>query len=332
MRKGILINVIVSLAAVAAVLFTAEIIMRFAWEMGGWVKRPIYRRSPNAYLRYELVPGSKAGHISINSDGLRGPEHTVKAAENTFRIIMLGDSETFSYLLEESNTLPYLLQDKLNRNAKSVRYEVLNFGVEGYNTLQELEQLKIKGLKYNPGLIILNYCLNDPEPGEYYFNKTFLMRHSALVRYFSYRIKKSMIKRERKRLNLRTEVDHYYYLHQEKYFSRVEAAIFEMGEIAKSRGSKLALVIFPTSSTDVKDFLGNYPYAKIHKLLKGIKSDNIVFIDLIDEFNRLGMGPREVSINYDYNESHKNPKALEAAADFIYNRLKRERLIPDFTP
>lgn len=328
MKKNLLTNIGVLAVTVIAVLFTAEIIMRFAWEMGGWVKRPIYRKSTNAYLRYELVPNAKSGHISINSDDFRGPEYPIKKPENTFRIIMLGDSETFSFMLEDEYTLPFQLQDVLNRNSTRLHYEVLNFGVEGYNTFQELEQLKTKGLKYNPDLIILNYCLNDPEPGEYYFDKTFLMRHSALVRYFSYRIKKTTIKRERKKLNLRTEVDHYYYLHQPKYFSRVKNVVSEIADTAKLRGSKLVLVIFPTSSTDVKDFKENYPYGKLHKLVKGIQNKNIIFIDLIEEFNRLGMGPREVSINYDYNESHKNPKALKASAEFIYNTLKADKLIP----
>ena len=303
--------------------------MRFAWEMGGWVKRPIYKKSPDPYLRYELVPNAKSDRISINSDGFRGPEYPSNKPENTFRIIMLGDSETFSFMLQEADTLPSQLQEVLNRNANRLHYEVLNFGVEGYNTFQELEQLKTKGLNYNPDLIILNYCLNDPEPGEYYFDKTFLIRHSALVRYFSYRIKKSMIKKERKKLNLRTEVDHYYYLHQAKYFSRVESAVSEIADIANSRGSKLVMVIFPTSSTDVKGFKEDYPYWKLHKLVENIGNKNIIFVDLIEEFNRLGMGPREVSINYDYNESHKNPKALKASADFIYNTLRTNNLIPD---
>lgn len=328
MKKNLLANILVLTAALLITLITAEIIMRFAWEMGGWVKRPIYRKSPNAYLRYELVPNAKSDRISINSDGFRGPQYSLIKPANTFRIIMLGDSETFSYMLNQEDVLVSQLEKLLNQNSRALHYEVLNFGVEGYNTFQELEQLKTKGLKYDPDLVILNYCLNDPEPGEYYFDKNFFIRHSALVRYFSYRIKKSMIKRERKKLNLRTEVDHYYYLHQPKYFFRVEKAILEISDIAKAKNSKLILVIFPTSSTDVADFKEHYPYGAIHKLIKNIPDKNIIFIDLIDEFNRLGMGPREVSINYDYNESHKNPIALKASANFIYETLKSDRLIP----
>ncbi|MFH0912663.1 MAG: hypothetical protein V1884_00035 [Candidatus Omnitrophota bacterium] len=329
LKRNFILNCAISLISVFLILFCAEIILRFAWEMGGWVKRPIYRKSSNPYLRYEFVPGAKSTGISINSDGFRGPEYSLAKPANTFRIIMLGDSETFSFMLPQKDTLPAQLESLLNQRPGSLRYEVLNFGVEGYSTFQELEMLKTKGLKYNPDLIILNYVLNDPEPGEYYFNKTFLMRHSALVRYSTYRIKKALIRRERKRLNINTEVDNYYYYHQPKYFIPLKNAILEIASIAKERKGELVVVIFPASSIMVKDFKEGYPYWPLHELVKSIKSDNIVFINLIDEFNRLGMTPQGVSINYQYDESHKNTFALKVAAQYIYDTLKLNRAVSE---
>lgn len=329
MKKNIIINALVAITSIVIVLFTAEIIMRFAWQMGGWVERPIYRRSLNPYLRYELVPGAREeNRISINSDGFRGPDYPVKKPSGTFRILMLGDSETFSFMLQEKDTLPRQLEDMLNKNSTSMRYEVLNFGVEGYGTFQELEMLEAKGLKYHPDLIILNYVLNDPEPGEYYFDKSFLMRKSALVRWFVFRIKKSMIKTERKKLGINTEIDNYFYYHQPKYLMPVKHAFREMAGISRSLGNKLIIVIFPTSSIMVKDFKENYPYWPLHKLVKNTPSDNIIFVDLIEEFNRLNLTPQDVSINYKYDESHKNPAALSAAAQHIYNILKSNKIIP----
>ena len=329
MKKDLITNILISIAAVFFILFCAEIIMRFSWEMGGWVKRPIYRRSSNPYLRYELVPNAKSANISLNSDGFCGPEYSITKPASTFRIIMLGDSETLSFMLAQSDALAAQLESLLNQKSGLVRYEAFNFGVEGYGTFQELEMLKTKGLKYNPDLIILNYVLNDPEPGEYYFEKTFFVRHSALVRYFSYRIKKALIRRERKRLNIKTEVDNYYYYHSPKYFIPVKEAILEMADIAGERGNKLVVVIFPCSSIMVKDFKENYPYWPLHKLVKSINSSNIICIDLIDEFNRLGMTPQGVSINYAYDESHKNAPALKISAQYIYGILKSNRVIPE---
>ncbi|MFA5356366.1 MAG: hypothetical protein WC301_03040 [Candidatus Omnitrophota bacterium] len=330
MKKSPANNIILSAAAFSAVLLCLELLFRVFWGMGGWVERPIYRRSADPYLRYEFVPGAKTAAISINSDGFRGPEYPVKKPAGTFRIIMLGDSETFSFMLSEKDSLPAQLETLLNQDPLPVKYEVLNFGVEGYSTLQELEMFKKKGMKYEPDLIILNYVLNDPEPGEYYFNKSFLMRHSALVRYFSYRVKKAMIRRERRKLNIHNEIDNYYYYHRPQYFKHVKEAIYELAGISRERGNRLAVVVFPTSSVMVKDFKENYPYWPMHEMVKNIRSKNIVFIDLIDEFNRLGMTPEDVSINYKYDESHKNPRALGVSARYIYGILKSNGLIGEY--
>ena len=328
MKKGTGKNLLVLFFAVLFSLGIAEVVLRFAWDMGSWVERPIYRKSFDPYLRYELVPNTKTNAVTINSGGFRGPETAIEKPANTFRILMLGDSETLSVLLKENETLAAQLQDILNKNSSGPRYEVLNFGVEGYCTLQEEELFQTKGKKYNPDLIILNYCLNDPEPGELYFNKTFFIRHSALARYFSYAYKKSAIKKERKRLKIKNEIDNYYYYHQPKYFDHLQEAVLKLANYAKTKHSKLILVIFPTSSIMVKDFRENYPYWPLHKIVKSIPSGNIIFIDLIEEYNRLGLTPQEVSINYQYDESHKNAAALKVSAEYIRKILKSQGLIP----
>ncbi|MFC1804327.1 SGNH/GDSL hydrolase family protein [Candidatus Omnitrophota bacterium] len=328
MQKRSVTNILISALSVCLVLGIAEAVMRLAWRMSGWVERPIYQRSANPYLRYELVPDTELGVVSVNSDGFRGQEYRIEKPAGTFRIIMLGDSETLSLKLKEKDSLAGQLEALLDQQPGAWDYQVLNFGVEGYNTFQELEQLKDKGLKYSPDLLILNYVFNDPEPGEYYFNKTLLMRHSALVRYFTYRIKKASIRRERKRLGVGTELDNLYYLHQEKFFGPVRSAILETADIAASLGGKLVVVIFSESGLRVKDFKENYPYRPLHKLIKSIESKRIIFIDLIDEFDRLGMGPQDVSIDYIAGESHKNASALGVAASRILKVLKANKLIP----
>jgi len=100
-----------------------------------------------------------------------------------------------------------------------------------------------------------------------------------------------------------------------------------MADIAGERNNKLIVVVFPASSIMVKDFKKNYPYRKLHELVKSINSDKVIFIDLIDEFNRLNMTPQSVSINYAYDESHKNASALKISAQYIYELLKSNKVI-----
>ena len=328
MKKGILLNIGVSLFSVILVVGAAEIIMRLTWKMGRLPDRPLYQRSANPYLRWELKPGSSHACVVVNANGYRGPVRSVKKPADTFRILMLGDSETLSLCTPEQDTLASQLESLLNQKSSGLKYEVLNFGVEGYNTFSELELLKVKGLRYGPDLIILNYCLNDPDPAEYYFSDNFWMRSSALVRYFSSRIRKIQIKKERKKQNIETEEDFLNYLHQPKYFATVSNAILEIAKIAGSRGEKLVVVIIPCSSKCVLDFKEGYPFTRIHSLIKNIPSDNIIFIDLLDEFSRLGLTSEGVSIDQAHNETHKNSMALKISASYIYEILKSNKAIP----
>lgn len=312
----------VSIGAVVLLLAAGEIGLRLFWEMSPSVRRAFYQRSNDPFIRYELIPNTVvSGRIRINSGGFRGPEVTIEKPKGVFRILMLGDSEIFSYLLPEDAPLPRQLEKLLNEESRNLKYEVINAGVEGYNTLQELEVLKYKGLKYSPDLVILNYVLNDPEPGEYFFGDNFFARNSATYRYFMNRVKKAMIKANRKKLGIKTEVDEFYYLHSGARLRNVQNAIIEMADILRKRNIKLIVNIFPTSSLSVKDFKENYPYRPLHALIKSIKDDNIIFVDQIDEFNRLGMTPQGVSINYQYNESHKNGAASAVMAEYLYRVL-----------
>lgn len=102
-----------------------------------------------------------------------------------------------------------------------------------------------------------------------------------------------------------------------------------MADISGERNNKLIVVVFPASSIMVKDFKENYPYQKLHELVKSINSDKIIFIGFIDEFNRLNMTPQSVSINYAYDESHKNASVLKISAQYINGILKSHRLIPE---
>jgi hypothetical protein len=107
------------------------------------------------------IPGAKSllqyegrNWIEINSDGLRGPEIALKPSPGTFRIALLGDSfiEAFEVPLEK--TAGEVLERRLSA-LRGTPVEVLNFGVGGYGTTQELLTLRHEVWKYSPDLVIL---------------------------------------------------------------------------------------------------------------------------------------------------------------------------------
>ena len=78
-----------------------------------------------------------------------------------FVIAVIGDSHSFSIAsVKWENSFPARLEYHLKAlTGKSIK--VLNFGVPGYDMVQELEVLKVKALQFKPNLIILQYCIND---------------------------------------------------------------------------------------------------------------------------------------------------------------------------
>ena len=118
---------------------------------------------PNSERVYGLRP--MAGPpISSNTFGFRGEEITLDKGQNTFRIIMLGDSITFGNGVAWNETFSYHLQTMFNDSYRSLKFEVLNLGVSGYNTKQELAILRELGLKLDPDIVVLNVFLNDSDP------------------------------------------------------------------------------------------------------------------------------------------------------------------------
>lgn len=166
---------------------------------------------PSALLGYEHIPnfGSYGLAGKINSYGLVGKEHNLYKENGTFRILILGDS------IAEQGWSPEFLEDYLNNNnhlfnSRYKKFEIWNAGVCGYDIRSYLIYLKHKGLRYNPDMVIIFFCLNDfnlnmniyyrakngttgyyfpiTEISKIYKVNTFLMERSYLYRFIILRI------------------------------------------------------------------------------------------------------------------------------------------------
>ena len=119
-------------------------------------------------LVYELIPGKIVDGSPINRQGFRGGDFKVAKPKEIVRIAMLGDSITqgLGVLLEE--TFSKRLESLLNQRAGAInsrfKYEVMNFGVSGYNLSTEWATLKDKALVYQPDIVVFNIFHNDGEP------------------------------------------------------------------------------------------------------------------------------------------------------------------------
>lgn len=161
--------------------------------------------SPSPSRIWDLTPGFN-GHradwgsrswvtITINAQGRRDNEVSLQKPAGTYRIALLGDSVAFGARVEAKNDFATQIEWTLNARSSSLRYQVLNFGVPGYGTWQELELLKDKALAYDPDLVMLAFVMNDlydnNQAGQMGYLSTlnmqstarFLREHSAFYRF-----------------------------------------------------------------------------------------------------------------------------------------------------
>ena len=107
-------------------------------------------------------------HFSINSQGLRDKEYSLQKPDNTYRILMVGDSFIEGQGQEIENTVSKLLEKSLTSAAINKKVEVINAGVLSYSPLLEYQYLKERGLALNPDLVILNFDMGDVIDDQWY--------------------------------------------------------------------------------------------------------------------------------------------------------------------
>ena len=94
--------------------------------------------------------------VSVNEDGHRGRVYPLERDRDRPRVLMLGDSITFGLDVGDHATFSMLL------DVARPDWDVVNRGVQGYGTDQELLLLENVGLGYSPDIVVLNFCVaND---------------------------------------------------------------------------------------------------------------------------------------------------------------------------
>ena len=116
----------------------------------------IYVLKPNLNLKFQDAA------VKTNSFGMRNEELPLEKQKNTYRIALLGDSFAFGWGVEYKQSFAYLIQEMLNQltNGKP-KVEVLNFGIPGYSTFQEVANYLEQGQKFNPDAVLLYFVDND---------------------------------------------------------------------------------------------------------------------------------------------------------------------------
>jgi lysophospholipase L1-like esterase len=285
----------------------------------------LHQNSQDPLLIYELIPNYEGIYdgvsicipsttIKINSKGFRDYEYPLIKPNNTFRIIILGDSNTMGLGVELNETYSKVLERMLNSGRQ--KYEILNLGVDGYDLIQKLELLKTIGLNYNPDLILLQYSGDDvvnrsleSELDEKAFNE-FARKNNISI---NDTIDKFTI------WNISYEIKQMLFDKIEKNPSELSKFISDsLGELKKTierKKIKVLILNFQSHGTD-------------YKALKKISEIyGFYFLDLDSIYNEFDIS--KLSVGYPY-EGHPNSLGHEIIARKIYEKLIKDVLAKDF--
>jgi lysophospholipase L1-like esterase len=177
--KTVAINLITVFISLAVGVALAEIGVRVA-KLEGMKKLP-EKSASNFIPSFFMIPDPLLGwknkplasgvfneegeaQVDINSDGLRGQEIVKPKPKDTLRIALLGDSFTIAVQVPLEQTYGKVMERELNRNCQALggrKVEVLNFGVNGYGTAQQLLTLREKVWQLEPDMVMLGYFIGN---------------------------------------------------------------------------------------------------------------------------------------------------------------------------
>jgi lysophospholipase L1-like esterase len=257
-----------AVALMVSSVLACEVVLRyrikaFPFERALYV--PEYLTARDRTLRWRF--SSQDGR---NRLGLRNREVNPKTG-GIFRILFLGDSLIWSGETSSGDLYTVVLERRLNakapRGMQSV--EVINAGIPGYTTYQELEFLKIYGFDMQPDLVVLGFVFNDvyypylhrptkdtllgPEPAValYRFNPYVFPQKLFASSYLAHDLADGATvfwRTVMRRPSFSFERRRDFYLAWKDYgWIHARALIAEMKALVAERGIRLAVVVFPVS-------------------------------------------------------------------------------------
>lgn len=265
------------------------------------------------------------------SNSMQDFHFTKKKAKNIFRIAVLGDSFSFAPFMQFDDAFPKKLERMLNLNESALKAEVINFGVPGYSTRNELSSL-VKAFKYHSDLIILQITLNDSQiklpttglTGENQFgaftppeNWQRIYRYWQSAGFISERIH-----------NFQTKdayVNYYFDLvNRKRSWKSFSKALRKIGRLSRRRDIPVVAVIFPLFGLPLDD---NYPFHPVHeKFQLALQENEIPYLDLFKLYKGLPLERLQVIPGVDF---HPNEIAHRMAAEEIYTWMAKNSYLPE---
>ena len=253
----------------------------------GWYGR-VTVPSQNPVLMWEYRPNAEfvepSSRVSVrtNSAGFRDREFAARGETGSRRVAFIGDSVTLGYRTAENEGFVRRFEALAGRAGFDVR--AMNFGVDGYNTVQIAELLRTRVLDFDPDEVVYVLCLNDFDLEDSSGQK---------IRYFR-KPGSFTLALLRKALRKLSGLDFHEY-HFRRNRERIYREIVGIGELLAERGVAFRVAILPVFFLDMDGF-ADYPLEHVHaEIVSVLDARGIPSRDLLAAFRAAKVAPRDVA-------------------------------------
>ncbi len=284
----------------------------------------ILRVSPESKKGIPLDWAQK--NVKFNKQGFRDVDHTFEKPFNIFRILVLGDSQTFGHgIPKRKDTWPKKLESLLNQDTSLIKFEVLNMAISGWNTDTQLNELFRLGFRYKPDLILLGFYPNDiSKPALFKCNSddreilpSFGKFQNQIQSLKLYQFLKFRLNRLLEKLNLKPSYpDCINRVFQTRGWEmeKIYLDILLMSSQLKNIPFMMTIIPMITSLNN------NYPLNSAFEKLNGFCLSRQ--INCVDLFKESFYGLNDEDYIYSEWDRHLNEKGTRVVAQTLYKKLK----------
>ena len=275
------------------------------YEKNVWIGK-LTRPSSNAKLIWEYHPNreyidEQGVSIRTNAHGFRESDAVARKPDTgSERFAFIGDSVTLGMRVENEDSFVRQFQALADEQVSSARIEALNFGVDGYNTLQVEEALVTRVLDFAPRHVVYVMCLNDFDfdgaSGKkiLYLNKPDSFFVKLVEGFF---------------MHVFSAGRDYHEYHFERNQQAVFNSILGMQRVLQGKGISFHVVLVPAFKSSTIRFpagmqnawlqdYDKYPLVDMHaEIVDFLQSNGIHTIDLLNEFESAEGGSHEYALD-----------------------------------
>lgn len=282
----------------------------------------------------------------VNQQGLRGPLVDSEGTRD-YRILCLGDSHTFGAGVGEGETWPDVLRDLSNEEARRVKadsgpIEVLNAGVNAYDTRREVILLRDALPSFEPDMVLLQYHVNDVharngigfKPGfdDWLWKLSApdredwigdLRRKSKLADLLLDRVRSARGARDESGVTMVGYSD------GDEGWLAVSGALIEARDLLRERDVEFAVLLFPSLLQHGKDLSSHRAF---HQVAEFCRANGIKVYDAEPELIEAarGQGRSIDELRVHPHDPHAGPQAHAAFATGVLRWMRESHMGPSF--